>query len=68
MELSIKKVQLHIAGMTCISCQNKIENKLRNTAGIKSVKVSYSDGIANIVYDNDIITLIRTYNCYFILN
>lgn len=57
MELSIKKVQLHIEGMTCINCQNKIENKLRKTAGIKSIKVSYVDGIADIVYDNDIITL-----------
>jgi len=43
--------------MTCISCQNKIENKLRNTAGIKSAKVSYSDGTANIDYDSDIIAL-----------
>lgn len=57
MELSIKKVQLRISGMTCISCQNKIENKLRNTAGIKSAKVSYSDGTANIDYDSDIIAL-----------
>lgn len=56
-ESSTKKVQLHIAGMTCISCQNKIENKLRNTAGIKSAKVSYSDGAANIDYDSDIIAL-----------
>ena len=48
MELSIKKVQLRIAGMTCVSCQNKIENKLCNTAGIKSAKVSYSEGTANI--------------------
>lgn len=57
MELSIKKVQLRIAGMTCISCQNKIENKLCNTAGIKSAKVSYSEGTANIDYDSDIISL-----------
>lgn len=31
--------------------------KLRNTAGIKSVKVSYSAGAAEIVYDTDIISL-----------
>lgn len=57
MESSIKKRQLNIGGMTCVSCQNKIENKLCNTAGIKSAKVNYSAGIVDIVYDNDIITL-----------
>lgn len=54
---SIKKIQLHINGMTCISCQNKIENKLSNTTGIISVKVSYSNNSADIEYDNDIITI-----------
>jgi sulfite exporter TauE/SafE/copper chaperone CopZ/plastocyanin domain-containing protein len=57
MGASIKRAQLHIIGMTCISCQNKIENKLSNTEGIISVKVSYSNNSAYIVYDNDIITL-----------
>lgn len=57
MESSVKKRQLRIGGMTCINCQNKIEKKLRNTAGIKSAKVSYSAGTADISYDNDLITL-----------
>lgn len=57
MEASIKKTKLYISGMSCISCQNKIENKLSNTEGIISVKVSYSNNSAYIVYDNDIITL-----------
>lgn len=57
MESSIKKRQLNIGGMTCVSCQNKIENKLRNTAGINSARVNYSSGLVDIVYDNDIITL-----------
>lgn len=57
MESSIKKKQLNIGGMTCVSCQNKIENKLRNTAGINSTRVNYSSGLVDIVYDNDIITL-----------
>lgn len=56
MEASIKKIQLHIGGMTCISCQNKIEKKFSDTAGIISVKVSYKNNSAHIVYDNDIIT------------
>lgn len=57
MEAGMKTRQLKISGMTCISCQNKIEQKLRNTAGIKCVKVSYSAGTADISYDSDIITL-----------
>ena len=56
MKSTIKKRRLHIGGMTCISCQNKIEKKLRNTAGIKSARVSYGAGFADVVYDNDIIT------------
>lgn len=56
MKSTIKKRRLRIGGMTCISCQNKIEKKLRNTAGIKSAKVSYGAGFADVVYDNDIIT------------
>ncbi len=57
MEAAVKERQLCIGGMTCISCQNRIEKKLKNTAGIKSVRVSYSEGIADIVYDTDIIKL-----------
>lgn len=57
MKLGLKSKKLHIGGMTCVSCQNKIEKKLRHTAGIKNVKVSYSSGTADITYDSDIITL-----------
>lgn len=57
MESGLKTKQLKIGGMTCISCQNKIERKLQNTAGIKSVKVSYNTGTADITYDTDIISL-----------
>jgi len=57
MEVEVKTKQLKIGGMTCISCQNKIERKLRNIAGVKSVKVSYSAGTAEITYDTEIISL-----------
>ena len=52
----IKTRVLHIGGMTCVSCQNKIEKKLQNTAGIQSVEVSYNAGTANVTYDTDIIS------------
>jgi sulfite exporter TauE/SafE/copper chaperone CopZ len=47
---------LHVDGMTCISCQNKIEKKMRNTVGIVSADVSYSAGTATVVYDPDAIS------------
>lgn len=57
MESSIKEARLFIRGMTCVSCQNKIEKTLRNTAGIKSVQVSYIDGFADISFFENEITL-----------
>ncbi len=57
MEPSVKRRQLRIGGMTCVSCQNKIEQRLRDTAGIRRVEVSYSKGTAEIDYDTDLISL-----------
>lgn len=57
MESAVKSKRLHIGGMTCVNCQNKIEAKLRNTAGVKSAKVSYNDGTAEITYDTDLVSL-----------
>lgn len=57
MEAGIKSKKIRIGKMTCVNCQNKIEKKLRNTAGVKSVKVSYNEGSADITYDTDIISL-----------
>ncbi|MEY8353594.1 sulfite exporter TauE/SafE family protein [Lachnospiraceae bacterium 54-53] len=52
----VKTVKLRIGGMTCISCQNKIEKKLRNTAGVEKAEVSYDTGTASVTYDGDIIS------------
>lgn len=57
MASGVKAKRLKIGGMTCISCQNKIERKLRNMAGVKNVRVSYSTGTAEFSYDADIISL-----------
>lgn len=57
MEPGFKKKRLRIDGMTCTNCQNTIERKLRNAAGIKQAKVSYNSGTADITYDTDIISL-----------
>lgn len=51
-----KKVLL-IEGMTCSNCQNRIEQALRNAAGISKVNVSYNKGQAEIEFDKEILTL-----------
>lgn len=53
----IKTNTLRIGGMSCVNCQNTIERKLQNTAGIKSASISYHTGIAEVTYDTDIISL-----------
>lgn len=54
--MGIIKKRLRISKMSCVNCQNKIEKKLRNTAGVQKVKVSYRTGFADIVYDSALIT------------
>jgi sulfite exporter TauE/SafE/copper chaperone CopZ len=43
--------------MTCLGCQNKIERKLRRTAGVARADVSYGAGTADISYDADVISM-----------
>lgn len=43
--------------MNCVNCERKIENKLKNTAGIEKVFVSYEKGYAEVIYDTDLISL-----------
>ncbi|MDR1069267.1 MAG: sulfite exporter TauE/SafE family protein, partial [Gracilibacteraceae bacterium] len=57
MEPGVKTKRLRIDGMTCASCQNKIERKLLGTAGVERAEVSYSEGTAAVTYDTDIISL-----------
>ncbi|MDR1532697.1 MAG: sulfite exporter TauE/SafE family protein [Clostridiales bacterium] len=54
---AVRTKQLRIKGMTCTSCQSKIEKKLTNTAGVTRAEVSYRDGTAEVSYDPDIISL-----------
>ncbi len=50
-------IRLHIGGMTCVNCQNKIDKKLHHMAGIVSAGVRYDTATADIVYDADKISL-----------
>lgn len=55
-EKRIQRKIVKIGGMTCVNCENKIENKLRKTKGIQEVYVSYNKGTAHIVFDCEQIT------------
>ncbi len=57
MKASVRTQKLRIGGMTCVSCQNKIERKLRNTFGVENAQVSYSAGTALVTYDADVISI-----------
>lgn len=57
MKSQLKTKKVRISGMTCISCQNKIERKLQNTCGIQNAQVSYSNETAIVTYDENMITM-----------
>jgi len=41
--------------MTCVNCQNRIEKKLKKTAGVQDAMVNYNTGVATVTYDAAII-------------
>lgn len=55
--MNIVKKKIFISGMTCVNCQNRIEQRLLQTPGIKSARVSYNKGTADVAYDTDEISL-----------
>lgn len=52
-----KTIRLHIGGMTCVNCQNKIEKTLNHTEGVINAIVSYNNATADIVYNEEAISL-----------
>lgn len=52
----LKQEQLYIKGMTCINCQNRIEDALKKNAGVTDVWVSYEEGIASVSYQTETTT------------
>lgn len=57
MSIGLIKKTILIDGMTCVSCENRIQHKLSITPGVKDAKVSYSNGLAIVTYDSKIINL-----------
>jgi copper ion binding protein len=52
----IEKV-LNIDGMTCASCETRIENRLKKMDGIRQVKASFNNSTVIVTYDLQIITI-----------
>ncbi|SCP98561.1 urease accessory protein UreH domain-containing protein [Anaerobium acetethylicum] len=51
MEKNITKKALRLEGMTCTSCEMRIENELRKTEGVREAKASYKTQILAVSYD-----------------
>jgi len=47
----LQKRSFRVGGMTCVNCQNRIETKLKNTAGVHDAAVNYATGEALVTYD-----------------
>ncbi|MFZ5988469.1 MAG: sulfite exporter TauE/SafE family protein [Bacillota bacterium] len=61
MEGNLSKRVILIDGMTCTSCEMRIENSLRKLEGIAEVKAVYSDSHVYVTYDKDKIGLDEIY-------
>lgn len=53
----MQSVKLKIDGMTCVSCENRIERKLQSTKGVINAKVSYASGTAIVTYNEKLISI-----------
>ncbi|MDR2418468.1 MAG: sulfite exporter TauE/SafE family protein [Treponema sp.] len=47
---------IRIGGMTCVSCQNRIEKKLKSTVGVEEATVNYNTGTATVTWNASIVT------------
>ena len=48
-----KRIHLNIGGMTCIHCQERIEEGLNSTQGVTWASASFSKGTADVLYDEN---------------
>ncbi|MDR0558315.1 MAG: sulfite exporter TauE/SafE family protein [Treponema sp.] len=53
----MKTGTIRIGGMTCASCQNRIEKKLKSTVGIEAAVVNFNDGTALVTWNDSVIAL-----------
>lgn len=53
--MALTTIQFTIEGMHCIGCQQKIEQRLMQTDGIRQISVSNQTGNATVVFDETVI-------------
>lgn len=51
--MAIKQTVFTIGGMTCVNCENKIEQQLKQKKGVKDATVSYNKGTAVVTFDRE---------------
>lgn len=51
------KIELTIEGMTCSSCELRIENALKKLEGVTAVKADYSKSNTSVTFDSDVLGL-----------
>ncbi|HHV51125.1 MAG TPA: heavy metal transporter [Clostridiales bacterium] len=54
---AMPSVTLNIEGMTCLSCEKRIEKALRGKKGITGANVSFTSGTAKITFNERLISL-----------
>ena len=54
MTAKIANITIPIDGMTCVNCENRIENALKKVKGIQNVRVSYAGSRASVTYDANV--------------
>ncbi|MDR1863009.1 MAG: sulfite exporter TauE/SafE family protein [Treponema sp.] len=56
MNRNLKSTSFRIGGMTCVSCGNRIEKKLKSIVGIEDASVNFTTGAAVVTYNPSVIT------------
>ncbi|MDR2784518.1 MAG: heavy-metal-associated domain-containing protein, partial [Treponema sp.] len=51
----LKSALFRIGGMTCVSCQNRIERKLKSTVGVESAVVDFNTGTAKVTWNGSVL-------------
>ena len=55
MSENIRTETFRVADITCVSCERKIEKKLKAAPGVLGAKASFSEGTVHVTHDADII-------------
>ncbi|MBD1223626.1 copper ion binding protein [Virgibacillus halodenitrificans] len=53
----MKQVTLHVQGMSCGSCVNKIEGNVGKLNGVESVKVQLSEGKVDVAFNESTVAV-----------